>query len=198
MVRTRALRSLTKRRTLRNKSQTIKIHVGAREDADICALGMIYLGVGGNVLLGTGKERAPESSSKSSGIIKHVLNGSAELIDQRKDDLVDDFFVNTDVLSPTILTAVPSANKPTSFNMRRLPAVSESFIAWASSVSTPMTLIWGAMRLMYAPIPAMRPPPPMATKMALSSWMFHWLRVSLAMVKPASNDLGIIKGRDIR
>ena len=70
------------------------------------------------------------------------------------------------VSSPTSLTAVPSANKPTSFNSTRLPASIDCFIAQASNVSTPITLISGRTFLINAAIPAAKPPPPIATKIA--------------------------------
>ena len=44
---------------------------------------------------------------------------------------------------PTSLTAVPSANRPTSFSSTRLPAATERAIASESTLCTPMTLTSG-------------------------------------------------------
>ena len=67
---------------------------------------------------------------------------------------------------PTSFTAVPSEKRPTSFNSTRFPAFNERFIASESTVCTPIILISGRIAFIYAPIPAINPPPPMATKIA--------------------------------
>ena len=72
---------------------------------------------------------------------------------------------------PTNLTAVPSEKRPTSFISMRLLALSERLIASESTDCTPITLVFGLTALTYSPIPAISPPPPMATKMAsIGSW----------------------------
>ncbi len=52
------------------------------------------------------------------------------------------------VSSPTSFTAVPSANRPTSAKVTRLPALTERAIASESRVCTPITLISGRTALM--------------------------------------------------
>mmetsp|Transcript_5593 Transcript_5593/g.22864 ORF Transcript_5593/g.22864 Transcript_5593/m.22864 type:complete len:210 (+) Transcript_5593:1346-1975(+) len=74
--------------------------------------------------------------------------------------------------SPTCRTATPSANPSTLFSLQILPWKSDCVIALAPSGSTPMTFTSGRMDLMYAAIPAMRPPPPTGTNTysTLGSW----------------------------
>lgn len=68
--------------------------------------------------------------------------------------------------SPTSLTAVPSANGPTSSRRTLFPALSERSMASPSTVSTPYIPTLGlATRFMYAAIPAARPPPPTEANM---------------------------------
>ena len=69
--------------------------------------------------------------------------------------------------SPTMRTAVPSLNGPTSGSVMRSPFSKLRAIASPSIVSTPMTRVRGLpMRLTYSHIPATRPPPPTAAKTA--------------------------------
>ena len=67
--------------------------------------------------------------------------------------------------APTIFTAVPSLNGPTSSRVTRSPASRDRAIASPSNVSTPITLVFGLpMRFTYSQIPATNPPPPTAPK----------------------------------
>ncbi len=89
------------------------------------------------------------------------------------------------VSSPTIFTAVPSENRPTSCSCTRRPAAIERAIASESVVCTPITLISGASALMYAATPEINPPPPIATKtewIGPSSTGWCWRRISIATV----------------
>ena len=82
---------------------------------------------------------------------------------------------------PTNLTAVPSENRPTSFISILLPALSDRFIASESEACTPITFVFGLTALMYSPIPAIKPPPPIATNTA-SMGFSYWVKISWAMV----------------
>ncbi len=74
--------------------------------------------------------------------------------------------VRRKVSSPTSLTAVPSANSPTSLSCTRLPLLTERTIASESVVCTPITWISGRTALMYEATPEINPPPPMAQNTA--------------------------------
>ena len=98
------------------------------------------------------------------------------------------------VSSPRTLTAAPSANKPTSWSIMRFFWASDCASAFASCVSTPMTLTCGAIRLMYTPTPAIRPPPPTEQKTAWSCEMLHWRSSSIAIVPWPAITYGSSKG----
>ena len=86
------------------------------------------------------------------------------------------------VSCPTFLTAAPSAKRPTSLSATRLPAARDWTMAFASRVSTPMILTWGAILLTYTPTPDMRPPPPTQTNIASSLGMLVCRKISIPIV----------------
>mmetsp|Transcript_18219 Transcript_18219/g.45957 ORF Transcript_18219/g.45957 Transcript_18219/m.45957 type:complete len:280 (+) Transcript_18219:1106-1945(+) len=87
------------------------------------------------------------------------------------------------VSMPTCLTATPSANASTRDSATRSPRCRLSAIALAPVGSTPMILMCGCSTLVYAAMPATRPPPPMGTKMASRrAGSPTWRRISSPMV----------------
>ena len=67
-------------------------------------------------------------------------------------------------ISPTCLTATPSANRPTESKIILSLAFNASVMQAASSGSTPITLVCGETCLTTEAIPAINPPPPTGTK----------------------------------
>ncbi|KAH3677800.1 hypothetical protein OGATHE_000454 [Ogataea polymorpha] len=98
------------------------------------------------------------------------------------------------VSSPTIRTAVPSANPPTESSVTLSPFSKERFNASASNVSTPIIFTCGASRFRYAVMPESSPPPPTATNTALSLLLFTWRSSSMAMVPWPAMTYGWSKG----
>jgi hypothetical protein len=72
-------------------------------------------------------------------------------------------------------------------------------MAFASYCSTPMILTWGAIRLMYTPAPAIRPPPPTQKKTAFRSCKFVCRSSSMPIVPCPAMTYGSSNGGiDIR
>ena len=80
------------------------------------------------------------------------------------------FLVNANVNSPGVFTAVPSATVSTLVNDTTLPAAKEAFIQAAASGSTPMTFTFGFTNLVASAAPLAKPPPPIGTKIASTSF----------------------------
>ncbi len=119
--------------------------------------------------------RIDRVSSKTSLIAAQVASVSTVIISSTY------CCARRNVSRPTCFTATPSAKRPTCGSATRRPAASERVIASESTGCTPITLIVGCTRLMYAPMPEMRPPPPTATKIAsIGSW--YWRRISMPIV----------------
>ena len=85
------------------------------------------------------------------------------------------------VTLPTCFIATASTKSPTSFKVTLRLALIDSYNPAASLGSTPIILILGSKFLMYAPMPAIKPPPPTGTNTA-SIFLSHSSRISLPIV----------------
>ena len=113
--------------------------------------------------------------------VSTVMNSSTTRLATRK------------VSSPTRLTAVPSANRPTSGSVTSWPWPTDCAMASESRICTPMIFTSGRTALMYAPTPLISPPPPMARNTAASGpWC--WRRISMPMVPWPAMTSGSSKG----
>ena len=99
---------------------------------------------------------------------------------------------SANVSSPTRLTATPSAKIPTRSRVTRRPACSDSYMPADSSGSTPMIRTFGYRYFTYTAIPAIRPPPPIGTKIAstLPAGLPQDLHADRAL---AGDDVGIVE-----
>jgi hypothetical protein len=66
-------------------------------------------------------------------------------------------YIYIDIYVPTVLTAAPSAKRPTVGSVTTLPALNDAVIPAASSASTPMILMSGLKALTAAAIPDKSP-----------------------------------------
>ena len=90
------------------------------------------------------------------------------------------FCIYGKILSPGVLTAVPSAIVSTFGSVTTLPASKDAFIQLAPAGSTPITLMFGFNSLASVETPAASPPPPIGTK--IMSTVGSSLKISIAIV----------------
>ena len=128
---------------LRDEAEPVEVHVRATEHGDeVPAADALLL----DVALRAGDAERRRRLDDRARVLEDVLHRGAELVGVDEDHVVDVARASRKGSTPTCLTATPSAKRPTWGRVTRRPARSERSIAFASSGSTPTTLISGRRR----------------------------------------------------
>ena len=110
------------------------------------------------------RRRARRGLDDRARVLEDVLHRGADLVGVDEDHVVDVAAREPEGLDADLLDGDAVGEEADVGERDARPARSERSIAFASSGSTPTTLISGRRRFTYAAMPPIRPPPPTATK----------------------------------